>query len=336
MPNCVNCSRYDAKEQVCTVVGGSPIRKCVIAILEEECPTYKGRVLEIGCGGWDYAKRLCEEAGCEWHGVDPMIVDTKGRRSIATKQGTVTDIPYPNEHFDVVLGVQSFEHWPEFNSTYDDGLREIFRVLKPGGLLSLNFPINFHGHPIFINGDLDAIRSLFPATDWDVVIEPWRQVHEPLPAFRGWRTCAFADEAVKGGTSSWIAQLHATKKLDASGDGSLTPAATEQCIEHAKAARTPYFYHERLVPNTPRWSARWPEHHARFEWVINEIKGTFGTLEGLNVLDVGCGVGAGAKLLAEQGAQVVGVDYADQALQLARDDFAHPNVRLVQIGRAHV
>ncbi|RYF46827.1 MAG: class I SAM-dependent methyltransferase, partial [Cytophagaceae bacterium] len=267
MPNCITCSRYDPTEQTCNVVGGSPIRKCVIAILEEECPAYKGRVLEIGCGGWAYAKRLCEEAGCEWHGVDPMIVDSKGRKSIATKQGTVTNIPYPDGHFDVVLGVQSFEHWPEFDSTYDDGLREIFRVLKPGGLLSLNFPIHFHGHPMFINGDLDAIQSLFPSGDWQVTIEPWRREPDPLPLFKGWRTCGFADEAVCGGTSSWIAQLHAVKRVDAIGDGSTSRAITDARLAKMTAARTPYFYHERLVPSTPRWNARWPEHETRYDWV---------------------------------------------------------------------
>jgi 2-polyprenyl-3-methyl-5-hydroxy-6-metoxy-1,4-benzoquinol methylase len=324
MPECRVCDRFDADSELCTVVGASPIRKCVIALLEQECPTYRGKVLEIGCGGWDFAKRLCESAGSEWFGIDAVLVDMAGRPTIATKQGTVDNIPYSDDYFDVVLGVQTLEHLEEFGSDFFDGLEEIHRVLKPGGLLSLNFPIHFHGHPMFVRGDVDSIRSLFLKSRWRIErLEPWRKDPAPLPEFRGWRGNEYVDAAVGSGRTSWIAQLHAVKLP---GPRKLLPHDREivqRVREHLrtlKAPRTTYGYSDRLLPDTPKWTSNSASHFARYSFTVPDVVGK-------RVLDIGCGVGYGSKLLAEQGAaSVVGIDYADQAIKIARHRFSHDRV----------
>lgn len=48
---------------------------------------------------------------------------------------------------------------------------------------------------------------------------------------------------------------------------------------------------------------------------------------GLDVLEVGCGIGETANLLAEAGAQVVACDYAEAAIARARARFEHPRLR---------
>lgn len=217
MPACRDCHRFDPRREVCTVERGSPIRKCVIALLEQECAQVRGRVLEIGCGGWDFSKRLLEKNGCEWFGVDPMLVDKKGRRSVATHRGTVSRLPFPGESFDYVLGNQTMEHWHEYGTSYARGLAEIYRVLKPSGVVSLNVPIHLHGDKLFVRGDIEGIRGLFSPSLWsEVNYEPWRKDYEPMEPYQGWRLCGYSDAVVAGSTqsapSSWIMQIRAVKR----------------------------------------------------------------------------------------------------------------------------
>ena len=87
-----------------------------------------------------------------------------------------------------MFGIQSIEHWEEKQPSLPDGLtyaqclKEIWRVLKPGGSIYFDAPIHLHGHEMFVLGDLGRIRGLFDETLWtDVLFEKWRYDHEPLP-----------------------------------------------------------------------------------------------------------------------------------------------------------
>lgn len=216
MPACINCYRYNAESRKCTVSEGSPIRKCVIALLEKECANMRGKVLEIGCGGWDLAKQLLQAQGCEYYGVDPILSDEKGRPSVATHRGTVSSLPFENSFFDWVLGSQTLEHWQEWDTPFPTGFREVYRVLKPGGILSLNVPIHLHGHLMFVRGDMKRILALFNRCLWESVKhEAWRREYEPLEPFTGWRLAGFDDSVVAASKqrepSSWILQIKATK-----------------------------------------------------------------------------------------------------------------------------
>jgi SAM-dependent methyltransferase len=100
----------------------------------------------------------------------------------------VADIPFADDTFDVVAGVQTFEHWAEESLgrqlKHEAGLSEAWRVLKPGGLLYLDAPIHLHGHEMFIAGDVDRIRRLFDEKLWQpVVLEKWRQDYWPLERY---------------------------------------------------------------------------------------------------------------------------------------------------------
>ena len=45
-------------------------------------------------------------------------------------------------------------------------------------------------------------------------------------------------------------------------------------------------------------------------------------VEGRRVIEIGCGEGIGASMLAEAAASVVAIDYSDEALQLARENYS--------------
>jgi 2-polyprenyl-3-methyl-5-hydroxy-6-metoxy-1,4-benzoquinol methylase len=82
---------------------------------------------------------------------------------------------------------------------------------------------------------------------------------------------------------------------------------------------------ERIVPGTSVWTVHYPEHRQRYEFVAGHM------IPQATVLDAGCGVGYGAALLADRGAgRVVAVDLAEDALAVARAQFARPAIQWIQ------
>lgn len=65
------------------------------------------------------------------------------------------------------------------------------------------------------------------------------------------------------------------------------------------------------------------DHVARYEWAARVLK------PGSNVIDVACGVGYGAHILAAAGHIVLAIDRDDEAIAYAKQHYAHPNIRFV-------
>ena len=93
-----------------------------------------------------------------------------GKNNLTLVKGSVKEIPYHNNSFDMVLCNQTIEHWFEYNVSLKRALSEISRVLKPKGLLMINAPIHVHGDPRFLRGELDKIFNIFGKTEWDIVL----------------------------------------------------------------------------------------------------------------------------------------------------------------------
>lgn len=101
--------------------------------------TPRTRVLEIGSGRGGMLHLLCRR-GLNVQGVDisaERIAEAQGRfGDLPLQQSNGTSLPFPDEAFDVVLSFDVFEHIPDT----DAHLREVRRVLRPGGWYLLQTP----------------------------------------------------------------------------------------------------------------------------------------------------------------------------------------------------
>lgn len=80
----------------------------------------------------DFSKQLLQAAQSK--------IETKGYHNVTTQQGNVYELPFGNTFFDVVLMVRVLHHLERPSLA----LHEIQRVIKPGGLLVLQFANKVH------------------------------------------------------------------------------------------------------------------------------------------------------------------------------------------------
>ena len=189
--SCRHCPKLSRDQSRCSISFGSPIRKCVTAAQEANLHSlYDKNLLEIGFGKHSIARQLVTDAGGTWTGIEPTL--PKSTKAALGKGGFghVTAIPLPDDTFDIVVGIQTLEHWeeplpnPSLATDYAASFNEIFRVLRPNGSIYFDAPIFLHGHEMFIAGDIDRIRGLFDPALWrDVNIEKWREDHVPLERY---------------------------------------------------------------------------------------------------------------------------------------------------------
>ena len=99
-------------------------------------------ILDVGCGGGGAVKILARTASrgkvCGMDYAEDVLPTARrvnralikqGRVEI--KRGSVSDLPFPDDAFDLATAFETTMFWP---SPVDD-LREVRRVLKPGGTL---------------------------------------------------------------------------------------------------------------------------------------------------------------------------------------------------------
>jgi ubiquinone/menaquinone biosynthesis C-methylase UbiE len=101
-------------------------------------------ILDVGCGGGKTLSLLAQLApngkvfGID-HSLDMVEYSKKVNKKLVTKnrveivEGSVEKMGFPNDYFDLVTAFETYYFWTNFF----DALKEIKRVLKPGGKLLL-------------------------------------------------------------------------------------------------------------------------------------------------------------------------------------------------------
>jgi ubiquinone/menaquinone biosynthesis C-methylase UbiE len=105
------------------------------------------KYLEIGFGSGlfikKYASHVSRIAGLDYSEDMVNLASSINENLIKSgkaefKQGTVSNIPWNNDEFSAVAGIETFFFWPEPEAS----LEEIFRVLAPEGRLVLEMAYN--------------------------------------------------------------------------------------------------------------------------------------------------------------------------------------------------
>jgi ubiquinone/menaquinone biosynthesis C-methylase UbiE len=101
-------------------------------------------ILDVGCGGGRTVGKLAAIASeGRIYGVDyseESVAATKRNNAelvtagrVEVRHGLVSELPFGDGMFDLVTGIETHFWWPDLSA----GMREILRVLKPGGTLVL-------------------------------------------------------------------------------------------------------------------------------------------------------------------------------------------------------
>ena len=99
-------------------------------------------ILDVGCGGGKTVSKLAARASKGTiHGIDYAEASVAAARRVnrneiargrvEIQQASVSDLPFPDGMFDLVTAIETHFWWQDLPA----GMREVFRVLQPGGRL---------------------------------------------------------------------------------------------------------------------------------------------------------------------------------------------------------
>ncbi|MEW6188859.1 MAG: class I SAM-dependent methyltransferase [Actinomycetota bacterium] len=97
-----------------------------------------GRVLDVGCGSGEYLQ-LMKQLGWETYGIEPSkkaSVFARDKLSLNVKTGTLEEITFPDNYFDLITLWHVLEHLPNPK----EACIELNRILKPNGTLIIGVP----------------------------------------------------------------------------------------------------------------------------------------------------------------------------------------------------
>jgi len=90
------------------------------------------KVLDVGCGKGRYLNNLIvDNPDINYYGVDisSSVLDYIVDKRISTRLGSLTNIPFEDDFFDIAFACESLEHSIDIKAS----IKELARVVKPGG-----------------------------------------------------------------------------------------------------------------------------------------------------------------------------------------------------------
>lgn len=171
------------------------LRRIIAMHWSRYVPTRSPLVLDAGCGTGALSNSLARRAKTVGIDISPVALRLCRRRGLTQMAvASVLRLPFPDACFDVVISCDVLCHAAVPDKR--EALRELARVLKPGGLLLLNLPayprlLSSHDHAVhndrrFTRGEMLGLlreQELTPlrATYWNSLL------FLPIAMIRLWR-----------------------------------------------------------------------------------------------------------------------------------------------------
>lgn len=115
--------------------------------------------LEVGCGNMELRRYL--PPGCTYNAIEMSVSEFTLQRVLADAGNVnfafalATDIPLESASVDAMASIEVFEHIPPI----EDALREIRRVMKPGGFLVCSIPNNYYFKYTVVGDNPDHVNK---------------------------------------------------------------------------------------------------------------------------------------------------------------------------------
>lgn len=146
-------------EQILGNVGDLGFRRRIVTLQDYLQLKPDDLVLDAGCGEGFYEVLFRELRGCRVEAVDfdPHILSmamrwVRDQRGLPFRRANLLNLPYEDNTFDKIVCSEVLEHVPD----HEGAARELYRVLKPGGVLGVTVPN--HNYPLFWD-PLNKIRE---------------------------------------------------------------------------------------------------------------------------------------------------------------------------------
>ena len=120
-------------------------RTAIFKALTKSLPNLSGDLLDIGCGKMPYKYYILENSNVSTYtglDIETAIVYDKGITPDFTWDGIT--MPFQDASFDCAFGTEVLEHCPRPEVV----LKEVYRILKPGGVFFFTVPFLWNLHEV--------------------------------------------------------------------------------------------------------------------------------------------------------------------------------------------